>query len=63
LDAVNYNLIPLTLSRLTLKQQQQIKSGSVYIYRPFDTKITRWTDGKNWSYSKEFRNLLFYWEL
>ncbi|KAK9695491.1 Gluconate transport-inducing protein [Basidiobolus ranarum] len=49
--------------RLSDKERQRIRSGSIYVWEEEESGIRRWTDGYTWSPSRVFGSFLTYQEL
>jgi hypothetical protein len=49
--------------RLSEKERQSIKSGSVFVWDEQEAGMRRWTDGKSWSASKVSGSFLTYQEM
>ena len=51
-EACRIGLLPRVQRRLSEKERQQIKSGSVFVWDEREAGMRRWTDGKSWSASR-----------
>ncbi|CAJ0761871.1 8730_t:CDS:10 [Entrophospora sp. SA101] len=49
--------------RLTDEEKRCLRVGSIYVYDEFESRIKRWTDGKQWSPSRIQGDFLVYHEL
>ncbi|KHJ32018.1 putative camp-independent regulatory protein pac2 [Erysiphe necator] len=62
-EACRLGLLQRVRRRLSEKQRQLIKSGSVFIWDEHEAGMRRWTDGKNWSPSRVSGSFLTYREM
>ncbi|KRH91980.1 Gluconate transport-inducing protein, partial [Pseudoloma neurophilia] len=60
IHAVRLGFIEPKRERLSLKEREKIKSGSIFIFMEKQTLIMRWTDGMTWSPSKILGSFLLY---
>lgn len=56
-------LAPRVQRRLSEKERQQIRSGSVFVWDEREAGMRRWTDGKSWSASRVSGSFLTYREM
>lgn len=63
LEACRLGLLPRVQRRLSEKERQSIRSGSVFIWDEREAGICRWTDGKSWSASRVSGSFLTYREM
>ncbi|KAM3078332.1 Gluconate transport-inducing protein [Clarireedia jacksonii] len=56
-------LLPRVQRRLSEKERQSIKSGSVFVWDEREAGMRRWTDGKSWSASRVSGSFLTYREM
>ncbi|CAP72744.1 uncharacterized protein PODANS_2_1730, partial [Podospora anserina S mat+] len=61
--ACRLGLLPRVQRRLSEKERQQIRSGSVYVWDEREAGMRRWTDGKSWSASRVSGSFLTYREM
>ena len=62
-EACRLGLLPRVQRRLSEKERQQIKSGSVFVWDEREAGMRRWTDGKSWSASRVNGSFLTYREM
>lgn len=62
-EACRTGLLPRVQRRLSEKERQQIKSGSVFVWDEREAGMRRWTDGKSWSASRVSGSFLTYREM
>jgi hypothetical protein len=62
-EATRIGLLPRVQRRLSEKERQQIKSGSVFVWDEREAGMRRWTDGKSWSASRVSGSFLTYREM
>ncbi|KAI9722850.1 MAG: Altered inheritance of mitochondria protein 24, mitochondrial [Chrysothrix sp. TS-e1954] len=62
-EACRLGLLPRVQRRLSEKERQQIKSGSVFVWDEREAGMRRWTDGKSWSASRVHGSFLTYREM
>jgi hypothetical protein len=62
-EACRIGLLPRVQRRLSEKERQQIKSGSVFVWDEREAGMRRWTDGKSWSASRVSGSFLTYREM
>lgn len=62
-EACRLGLTPRVQRRLSEKERQQIKSGSVFVWDEREAGMRRWTDGKSWSASRVSGSFLTYREM
>lgn len=62
-EACRMGLLPRVQRRLSEKERQQIKSGSVFVWDEREAGMKRWTDGKSWSASRVNGSFLTYREM
>ncbi|EKG09062.1 Gluconate transport inducer 1/Pac2 [Macrophomina phaseolina MS6] len=62
-EACRTGLLPRVQRRLSEKERQQIRSGSVFVWDERETGMRRWTDGKSWSASRVSGSFLTYREM
>lgn len=62
-EACRLGLLPRVCRRLSEKERQQIKSGSVFVWDEREAGMRRWTDGKSWSASRVSGSFLTYREM
>lgn len=62
-EACRVGLLPRVQRRLSEKERQQIKSGSVFVWDEREAGMRRWTDGKSWSASRVSGSFLTYREM
>lgn len=63
IHALRLGFIEPKKERLTLKEREQLRSGSIFIFIEKKTSIVRWTDGMTWSPSKILGSFLLYKEV
>lgn len=56
-------LLPRVQRRLSEKERQSIRSGSVFVWDEREAGMRRWTDGKSWSASRVSGSFLTYREM
>ncbi|KAK7552594.1 Gti1/Pac2 family-domain-containing protein [Phyllosticta paracitricarpa] len=62
-EACRTGMLPRVQRRLSEKERQQIKSGSVFVWDEREAGMRRWTDGKSWSASRVSGSFLTYREM
>ncbi|QIW95980.1 hypothetical protein AMS68_001498 [Peltaster fructicola] len=62
-EACRIGLLPRVQRRLSEKERQSIKSGSVFVWDEREAGMRRWTDGKSWSASRVSGSFLTYREM
>ncbi|RMY23007.1 hypothetical protein D0866_11784 [Hortaea werneckii] len=62
-EACNIGLLRRVQRRLSEKERQSIKSGSVFVWDEREAGVRRWTDGKSWSASRVSGSFLTYREM
>ncbi|KAF2173569.1 hypothetical protein M409DRAFT_48527 [Zasmidium cellare ATCC 36951] len=62
-EACRIGLLPRVQRRLSEKERQSIKSGSVFVWDEREAGMRRWTDGKSWSASRVSGSFLCYREM
>lgn len=62
-EACRMGLLPRVARRLSEKERQMIKSGSVFVWDEREAGMRRWTDGKSWSASRVSGSFLTYREM
>ncbi|KAJ3567131.1 hypothetical protein NPX13_g6878 [Xylaria arbuscula] len=62
-EACRLGLLPRIQRRLSEKERQDIKSGSVFVWDEKEAGMRRWTDGKSWSASRVVGSFLQYREM
>ncbi|OKL60304.1 hypothetical protein UA08_04339 [Talaromyces atroroseus] len=62
-EACRLGLLPRVQRRLSEKERQAIKSGSVFVWDEREAGMRRWTDGKSWSASRVSGSFLTYREM
>ncbi|EDU41464.1 cAMP-independent regulatory protein pac2 [Pyrenophora tritici-repentis Pt-1C-BFP] len=62
-EACRIGILPRVQRRLSEKERQQIKSGSVFVWDEREAGMRRWTDGKSWSASRVSGSFLTYREM
>ena len=62
-EACRLGLLPRVQQRLSHKERQFIRSGSVFVWDEKETGMRRWTDGKTWSASRVLGSFLTYKEM
>ncbi|KAK4179385.1 putative camp-independent regulatory protein [Triangularia setosa] len=62
-EACRMGILPRVQRRLSEKERQQIRSGSVYVWDEREAGMRRWTDGKSWSASRVSGSFLTYREM
>ena len=62
-EACRIGLLPRVQRRLSEKERQAIKSGSVFVWDEREAGMRRWTDGKSWSASRVNGSFLTYREM
>ncbi|KAJ9648682.1 Gluconate transport-inducing protein [Coniosporium tulheliwenetii] len=62
-EACRMGVLPRVQRRLSEKERQQIKSGSVFVWDEREAGMRRWTDGKSWSASRVSGSFLTYREM
>ncbi|AEO68043.1 f974990b-c230-4f3c-90da-8273d8b6ea88 [Thermothielavioides terrestris] len=62
-EACRLGLLPRVQRRLSEKERQQIRSGSVFVWDEREAGMRRWTDGKSWSASRVSGSFLTYREM
>ncbi|KAI9653443.1 MAG: DNA-dependent ATPase protein rad54 [Alyxoria varia] len=62
-EACRLGMLPRVQRRLSEKERQMIKSGSVFVWDEREAGMRRWTDGKSWSASRVNGSFLTYREM
>ncbi|MCJ1447962.1 MAG: hypothetical protein MMC23_008474 [Stictis urceolatum] len=62
-EACRLGSLPRVQRRLSEKERQSIKSGSVFVWDEREAGMRRWTDGKSWSASRVSGSFLTYREM
>ncbi|EEQ85721.1 hypothetical protein RJZ56_004044 [Blastomyces dermatitidis] len=62
-EACRIGLLPRVQRRLSEKERQAVKSGSVFVWDEREAGMRRWTDGKSWSASRVSGSFLTYREM
>ncbi len=62
-EACRLGLLPRVQRRLSEKERQSIRSGSVFVWDEKEAGMRRWTDGKSWSASRVSGSFLTYREM
>lgn len=62
-EACRQGLLPRVQRRLSEKERQSIRSGSVFVWDEREAGMRRWTDGKSWSASRVSGSFLTYREM
>ncbi|KAI1001803.1 hypothetical protein K3495_g6401 [Podosphaera aphanis] len=62
-EACRLGVLPRVQRRLSEKERQSIKSGSVFVWDEREAGMRRWTDGKSWSASRVSGSFLTYREM
>lgn len=62
-EACRLGVLPRVQRRLSEKERQSIKSGSVFVWDEQEAGMKRWTDGKSWSASRVSGSFLTYREM
>ena len=62
-EACRLGNLPRVQRRLSEKERQAIKSGSVFVWDEKEAGMRRWTDGKSWSASRVAGSFLTYREM
>ncbi|OAA65271.1 cyclic-AMP independent regulatory protein [Niveomyces insectorum RCEF 264] len=62
-EACRLGLLPRVQRRLSEKERQAIRSGSVFVWDEREAGMRRWTDGKSWSASRVSGSFLTYREM
>ncbi|OIW26555.1 camp independent regulatory protein, partial [Coniochaeta ligniaria NRRL 30616] len=62
-EACRVGLLPRVQRRLSEKERQAIRSGSVFVWDEREAGMRRWTDGKSWSASRVSGSFLTYREM
>ncbi|KAL5113795.1 Gluconate transport-inducing protein [Pleosporales sp. CAS-2024a] len=62
-EACRTGLLPRVQRRLSQKERQQIRSGSVFVWDEREVYMRRWTDGIGWSASRVSGSFLTYREM
>ena len=62
-EACRLGLLPRVQRRLSEKERQSIKSGSIFVWDEREAGMRRWTDGKSWSASRVAGSFLTYREM
>jgi hypothetical protein len=52
MEGCRRNILPRIMKRVSAEERKQIRSGSVFVYNEWESKIKRFTDGHNWSPSR-----------
>ncbi|EGS22189.1 uncharacterized protein CTHT_0017060 [Thermochaetoides thermophila DSM 1495] len=62
-EACRQGVLPRVQRRLSEKERQAIRSGSVFVWDEREAGMRRWTDGKSWSASRVSGSFLTYREM
>ncbi|KXN64614.1 hypothetical protein CONCODRAFT_28066, partial [Conidiobolus coronatus NRRL 28638] len=62
-EAARLGLIKRRLERLSQRERNNIRSGSVFVWDEKEATIQRWTDGISWSASRSEGSFLIYHEI
>ncbi|KAG5929359.1 hypothetical protein E4U53_002463 [Claviceps sorghi] len=62
-EACRLGMLPRVQRRLSEKERQSIRSGSVFVWDEREAGMRRWTDGKSWSASRVSGSFLTYREM
>ena len=62
-EACRMGMLPRVQRRLSEKERQSIRSGSVFVWDEKEAGMRRWTDGKSWSASRVSGSFLTYREM
>ncbi|KAF4555432.1 cAMP-independent regulatory protein pac2-like protein [Elsinoe fawcettii] len=62
-EACRVGLLPRVQRRLSEKERQSIRSGSIFVWDEREAGMRRWTDGKSWSASRVSGSFLTYREM
>lgn len=62
-EACRIGILPRVQRRLSEKERQAIKSGSIFVWDEREAGMRRWTDGKSWSASRVSGSFLTYREM
>ncbi len=62
-EACRIGMLPRVQRRLSEKERQSIRSGSVFVWDEREAGMRRWTDGKSWSASRVSGSFLTYREM
>jgi hypothetical protein len=62
-EACRQGILPRVQRRLSEKERQTIRSGSVFVWDEREAGMRRWTDGKSWSASRVSGSFLTYREM
>ncbi|KAF6839967.1 cAMP-independent regulatory protein pac2 [Colletotrichum musicola] len=62
-EACRLGMLPRVQRRLSEKERQNIRSGSVFVWDEREAGMRRWTDGKSWSASRVSGSFLTYREM
>ena len=62
-EATRIGVLPRVQRRLSEKERQSIRSGSVFVWDEREAGMRRWTDGKSWSASRVSGSFLTYREM
>ncbi|KAH9905976.1 Gti1/Pac2 family-domain-containing protein [Xylariomycetidae sp. FL2044] len=62
-EACRLGQLPRVQRRLSEKERQSIRSGSVFVWDEREAGMRRWTDGKSWSASRVSGSFLTYREM
>lgn len=62
-EACRLGLLPRVQRRLSEKERQSIRTGSVFVWDEREAGMRRWTDGKSWSASRVSGSFLTYREM
>lgn len=62
-EACRMGILPRVQRRLSEKERQSIRSGSVFVWDEREAGMRRWTDGKSWSASRVSGSFLTYREM
>ena len=61
-EACRVGLLPRLERRLSEKERESIRHGSIFVWDEKEAGMKRWTDGKSWSASRVDRSFLVYHE-
>ena len=62
-EACRLGILPRVQRRLSEKERQSIRTGSVFVWDEREAGMRRWTDGKSWSASRVSGSFLTYREM
>ncbi|KAF7683799.1 cAMP-independent regulatory protein pac2 [Astathelohania contejeani] len=63
INMARHGTIPRIVNRLDRANKSMIRNGSIFVYSEKESKIKRWTDGRNWSPSRYFGMFLTYYQI